>query len=216
MENKGDVVACVYYRSPSKDVSSDELFYRQLGEISGSVAPVLTGDFNFPDISWEDHTAVTSRPGKFLNLLGDNFLSQLLSEPTRKDALLDLLFVNREGLVGDMTVGGCLGRNDHKMVQFKIFGVMRKKISRVATLDFRRAKFKLLEELFGSVPWEPAFEGLEIHESWLAFENHLLKAQEQAMPLCRKSNKWVRRPICLNSELLLELRQKNKLYDLWK
>lgn len=34
-------------------------------------------------------------------------MSQALSEPTRKDALLDLLFVNRGGLVGgDMVVGG--------------------------------------------------------------------------------------------------------------
>ena len=56
-----------------------------------------------------------------------NFLSQVLSEPTRKDALLDLLFVNREGLVGDVMVGGCLGHSDHEMVEFKIFSVMRKK-----------------------------------------------------------------------------------------
>lgn len=35
MENKGDVIVVVYYLSPSQDVSTDELFYRQLGEISG-------------------------------------------------------------------------------------------------------------------------------------------------------------------------------------
>ena len=51
MENKGDVIVGVYYPSPSQDVSTDELFYRQLGDISGWVAPVLMGDFNFPDIS---------------------------------------------------------------------------------------------------------------------------------------------------------------------
>ncbi len=90
----------VYYRSPSQGVSTDELFYRQLGEISGQVALVLTGDFNFPDISWEYCTAVTSRSWKFLKFVGENFLSQVLSEPTRKDGLVDLLYVNREGLVG--------------------------------------------------------------------------------------------------------------------
>ena len=51
MENKGDVVVGVNYRSPNQDVSTDELFYRQLGEISGSGALVLMGDFNFPDIN---------------------------------------------------------------------------------------------------------------------------------------------------------------------
>ena len=74
-----------------------------------------------------------------MKFVGDNILSQVLSEPARKDALLDLLLVNREGLVGDVMVGGCLGHSDHEMVVFKIFSVRRKKDSRVATLHFRRA-----------------------------------------------------------------------------
>ena len=64
-ENKGDVVVGVYYQSSSQDSSTDELFYRQLGEISGLVALVLMGDLNFPDINWEYHTAVTSKSGKY-------------------------------------------------------------------------------------------------------------------------------------------------------
>ncbi|XP_040977464.1 uncharacterized protein LOC121232961 [Aquila chrysaetos chrysaetos] len=183
MENKGEVVVGVYYRSPSQDVSTDGLFYRQLGEISGSVALVLMGDFNCPDITWEYHTAVTSRSWKFLKSVGDNFLSQVLREPTRKDALLDLLFVNREGIVGDVLVGGCLGHSDHEMVEFKIFSVMRKQDSRVATLDFRRANFKLFRELLSRVPWESAFEGLGVHECWSVFKQHLLEAQENIGPI---------------------------------
>ena len=69
MENKEDVIAGVYHRSPSQEDSTDEVFYRQLGEISGLAALVLMGDFNFPHISWEYHTAVTSKSGKFLNML---------------------------------------------------------------------------------------------------------------------------------------------------
>ncbi|KAK4827172.1 hypothetical protein QYF61_015134 [Mycteria americana] len=183
MEDKGDVVGGVYYRSLSQDVSTDELFYRQLGEIWGSVALVLMGDFNFPDISWEYLTAVMSRSWNFLKFVGDDFLSQVLSEPTRKDALLDLLFVNREGLVGDVMVGGCLGHSDYEMVEFKIFSVMRKKDSRVATLDFRRGNLKLFRELFSRVPWESAVEGLGVHECWSVFKNHLLEAQEQVTHL---------------------------------
>jgi len=96
-------------------------------------ALVLLGDFKSPDINWEYHTAVMSRSWKFLKPVGDNFLSQVLSEPTSKDALLYLLFVNREGLVGDVMVGGSLGHSDHEMVELKIFNVMRRKNSRVAT-----------------------------------------------------------------------------------
>jgi len=35
MEKKGDVIVGVYYQSPSQDVSTEKLSYRQFGEISG-------------------------------------------------------------------------------------------------------------------------------------------------------------------------------------
>jgi len=122
------------------------------------------GYFSFTDISWEYHITVTSKSGKFLKSEGDNFLSQVLSESARNDALLGLFFANREGLVEDVMVGSCLGHSDHKMVHYKIFGVMREKVSRVATMDFKTANFKLLRELLSSVPRESAFEGLGVHE----------------------------------------------------
>ena len=43
----------------------------------------------------------------------DNFLTQLVSEPTRGGASLDLLFTNRAGLVGDVVFRGCLGLSNH-------------------------------------------------------------------------------------------------------
>jgi len=49
----------VYYRPPDQD----EAFYRQLKVNSQSQAVVLIGDFNHPDIRWEDHTASTCSPG---------------------------------------------------------------------------------------------------------------------------------------------------------
>ena len=67
----------------------------------------------------------------------DNFLTQLVSEPTREGALLDLLFVNREGLVGDVVVGGHLGHSDNEMIEFLILGEVMMGVSRAATLDFR-------------------------------------------------------------------------------
>jgi len=45
----------------------------------------------------------------FLNCVEDNFLTQLVSEPTRGGASLDLLFTNGEGLVGDWSSEAVLG-----------------------------------------------------------------------------------------------------------
>ena len=146
---------------------------------------------------------------KFLRFVGDdNILSQVLSEPARKDALLDLLFVSREGLVGDVMVGSCLSHSDHKMVEFKIFSVMRKKDNEVAALDFRRANVKLFRELFSRVPCESAVEGLGVHKCWSVFKEQLSEAQDQAVHLRHKSSKQGRRPAWLNRELLMELQRK--------
>lgn len=68
---------------------------------------------------------------------------------------------------------------------------MRKKVSSVAILVF-----KLLREILSSIPWESAFGGLGVHKCWLVYKNHLLKALEQAIPLCPKSINQDRRPAC--------------------
>ncbi|GAB0190604.1 hypothetical protein GRJ2_001525700 [Grus japonensis] len=145
--NKGDVVVGVYYRPPSQDDATDELFFKELREASRSTALVLMGDFNLPDVNWEHHTADTSRSRSFLKHLDDNFLVQVLKEPMRKGALLDLLLVNREGLVGEVAIGGCLGHSDHEVVEFKIFGDRRKTATKTSTLNMGRADFRLLREL---------------------------------------------------------------------
>jgi len=51
----------------------------------------------------------------------DNFLMQLVREPAREGAPLDLLFTNR-GLVRDVENRSCLEQSDHKMVEFSILG----------------------------------------------------------------------------------------------
>ena len=59
----------------------DEAFYRQLQVASQSQALVLMGDFNHPDISWEDHTARHMQSRRFLQSIDDNFLMQTVEEP---------------------------------------------------------------------------------------------------------------------------------------
>lgn len=54
-----------------------------------------------------------------------------------------------------------LACSDHEIVDFNIFGVRRKKVSRVATM---RTDFKLLRELVSSIPRESALEELRVHE----------------------------------------------------
>ncbi|KAK4829421.1 hypothetical protein QYF61_004296 [Mycteria americana] len=214
--NKADIVVGVCYRPPNQDEETDELFYKQLGEASRSLALVLVGDFNLPDLCWKYNTAERKQSRRFLERVADNFLTQLVSEPTREGAPLDLLFTNREGLVSHVMVGGCLGQSDHEMIEFLIRGEAARGVSKTATLDFRRVDFGLFRRLVERVPWEAALMGKGVQEGWTFFKEEVLKAQERAVPRCRKTSRQGRRPAWLTRGLWLELRKKRRVYDLWK
>ena len=75
--NKTDVIVGVCYRPTTQDEEVDERLYKHLGEVSRSLPLVLAGDFNFPDICWNYNTADTEQSWRFLECVGDDFLTQL-------------------------------------------------------------------------------------------------------------------------------------------
>ncbi|PKU42733.1 glycerol kinase [Limosa lapponica baueri] len=174
------------------------------------------GDFKHPDICWKDNTAGHMKSRKFLECVNDNFLLQMIEEPTRKGAMLDLVLTNKEGLVGNVKFKGSLGCSDHEMVEFKIHRAVRRVCSKLTTLDFRRADFGLLRDLIGRVAWEQELEGRGAQENWLTFKDHLLQAQERCIPKKKKSDKIAKRPAWMNKELLDKLRTEKEAYRGWK
>jgi len=75
-----DIVVGVYYRPPDQEEEVDEAFYRQLNVALQSQALVLMGYFNHPDVCWKDHTARHMQCRRFLQIISDNFLMQVVEE----------------------------------------------------------------------------------------------------------------------------------------
>ncbi|GAB0202682.1 mitochondrial enolase superfamily member 1 [Grus japonensis] len=174
------------------------------------------GDFNHPDICWRDKAAECKQSRRFLECVDDNFLLQVIEEPTRRGAMLDLILTNKEGLVGDVKLKGSLGCSDHEMVEFKILRAARRALSKLTTLDFRRADFGLFRDLLARIPWDKALEGRGAQDSWLIFQGHLLQAQERCIPTKRKSSKTTKRTARMNKELLGKVKQNQEAYRGWK
>lgn len=90
----------------SQDDDTCDLFYSELRDILRSTALVLMGDSQMSAGNIIQQTQMKH--------VEDNFLVQALRELTRKGALLDSLFVNREGLMGRVVIGGYVGDSARK------------------------------------------------------------------------------------------------------
>ncbi|PKU28704.1 rna-directed dna polymerase from mobile element jockey-like [Limosa lapponica baueri] len=132
----------------------------------------------FMDVCWKYNNVARKQSRRFLECVEDNFLTQLVREPTREGAPLDL-FVNKEGLVGDVMVGSHLGHSDHEMIEFLILVEIRRVVSRTATLDFRKADFGLFRGLVDGVPWEAVLKAKGVQEGWTFFKKEVLKQSWQ-------------------------------------
>ena len=74
-----------------------------------------------------------------------------MEEPTRRGVLLDLVLINKKGLVGDVKVAGSLGCSGQEMVEFRNLCGRSKATSRIVALGFRRHSFDLYKDLFGII-----------------------------------------------------------------
>jgi len=61
-----------------------------------------------------------------------NFCLQVIAEPMRRHAMLDLVLSHREGLVGNVKLKGNLGCSAYEMVEFKILRAVRRAHSKLS------------------------------------------------------------------------------------
>ncbi|KAK4832998.1 hypothetical protein QYF61_027022 [Mycteria americana] len=88
-------------------------------------ALVLLEDFNHPSICWRDNTEGYKQSRMSLQSVDDNFMTQVIKELTKTEAVLDLILTNKDEPVGDMKVGDSLGCSDHEMVELRVLTVRR-------------------------------------------------------------------------------------------
>ena len=107
-----------FYRPPDQSKELDVEMVKEFKTACSNKAKntVIMGDFNFPDIKWDSFSFTDERSSIFVNCILENFLNQVVHEPTRHAALLDLLLTNEENLVDEVRVEENLGFRDRKSV----------------------------------------------------------------------------------------------------
>jgi len=144
-----------------------------------------------------------------LKSIEDNILVQALDRPTRGEVLLNLVLTSTEEIINKVKIRGSLGCNDHALVEFLISRNMGRTKIAVRTVNFRRVKFQLFVEL----PWKTVLRDIGIEQ---LLTDTLLRAQGLSIPQHKESSIRCRKLTWLSKNLLVKLRDKNKMYMQWK
>ena len=83
---------------------------------------IVLGDFNLPDIKWDVPSAPkTHKQENFMCAFLEHGLpAQCVAEPTRGDAILDLIFESKPCTVINVIVSNSVDRSDHNTVWFDL------------------------------------------------------------------------------------------------
>ena len=113
-----------FYRPPGQTPSLDQALSDEI-EAGISNRSILMGDFNLPKLLADPTLSVDRSTLLFRDTFEENFLVQLIREPTRKEEILDLLLVNEDNLITNVAVGESLGNSDHNIILFQYWWNLR-------------------------------------------------------------------------------------------
>ena len=120
----------ILYRPPASTCEPlhclRESIYKIINKEGPSCRVVLAGDFNLPDICWEDGLGcILTSPAYgyeinnlFFDILNDFALEQQVKEPTRSTHILDLVLSSQPQLISDVSVIPSM--SDHEAVKFQL------------------------------------------------------------------------------------------------
>ncbi len=81
------------YRPPKQQAAQDAALYEEIQTITRSKQSVIIGDFKCPYIDWASMND-NQKGNRLLKIIEKTFLTQIVTQPTRENNLLDLVLVS--------------------------------------------------------------------------------------------------------------------------
>ncbi|CAJ0962937.1 unnamed protein product [Ranitomeya imitator] len=215
-KNGNKILIGVCYKPPNITETMESLLLKQIDEAATHNEVLVMGDFNYPDINWESETCETHKGNRFLLITKKNYLSQLVQNPTRGAALLDLILSNRPDRITNLQVVGHLGNSDHNIVQFHLSFTRGTCQGVTKTLNFRKAKFDQLRDALNLVDWDNILRNKNTDNKWEMFKNILNRQCKRFIPCGNKRTRNRKNPMWLNKEVRQAINSKKKAFALLK
>jgi hypothetical protein len=150
---------------------------------------IIAGDFNLPGWIWKTKNFKPNTPcpknhHKFIDMLNDNGLAQMVEEPTRGENTLELVISNNPSCI--TRVHTLPGISDHDIVFAEVDLKIKKKIQKPCSIPlYKKAKWDTMkEELAGLMDKLNELDNMKtcVNEMWCVFKNHLEEIVKKHVP----------------------------------
>lgn len=148
---------------------------------------ILAGDFNYPGIDWANLNVCTTCSRKeesssFVNLLNSFSIKQVVNQPTRGDAVLDLVCTSHPK---NMSVRVIDEISDHRLVYFSYNAVRTTRVDmRKVIYDYSKANSGAIEDslLNFLAQYLSRCHACSVEDNWTFIKNELILIRENFIP----------------------------------
>jgi len=199
------------YRPPYCSIEQDIMLGNLIKEVCHNNDVVIMGDFNFPNIDWNNNVVAKGQGLEFLEVLDDCFLFQSVKECTRDNAVLDLVLSSCEDRVHNLHVSDHLGESDHNIIKFDIVFQASDIFSERLVPNFRNVNFDNLRHDVALV-FDEGLVSTHTFEQWDEFKVKLNNVVNKHIKFKRKSSHRKLFPMWFSNDVRKSFRGKQKAY----
>jgi Endonuclease-reverse transcriptase len=200
------------YRPPnSGNVNTEGLC--QLIEASDSNT-ILIGDFNLPDIRWQDENS-GPKGRKILMKSLECQMEQLINFSTHSGGnILDLVLTNCADRVQNVSDAGKLGNSDHCIVMVEVQAGRNKVKNSDSKPNWFRADYESIKGYLRDLEWQNILNNDTVEQDWLYFKDVIAYCTDTFVP--KKRAHISGRPRWLSAGLVKLIRRKKAAWKIYR
>jgi len=163
---------CLVYRSPDADLNQSNNLHQFIArELSNSANYVLLGDCNYLSIDWVQCTSQLPAAVDFLTCVMELGGTQHVAEPTRGNAILDLIISSSERFVFSVKVIDCFANSDHAAISACINQLKPVQLhaTECTKLLFHKVDYNLLHDYCRAIDWSMIYSTFLPNDKWECF-----------------------------------------------
>ena len=190
--SKPVTLSCVYISPNPSDSYMYDLISNltQVIQSNPSTDIIITGDFNLPEINWDNLSTTSTTSSTFCDFVFDNSLTQLIDQPTHvRSNILDLVLSNSEELVTNLTVSSNNSwiSSDHFVITFQLAHELLHTPSTIPkyVYDLPKANYSAIQSFLFDFEYSPCLQSQDVEFIWHEIKSSIHNAMNMFIPKVR-------------------------------